>query len=182
MDFVETTLTSTPRFHGAIVDVRTDTVRLPDGREAGREVVSHPGGVAILPLGADGHVTLVRQFRYPIGLTLLEVPAGKLEQGEDPRLAALRELEEEVGIIPQNLEYLGFLYVSPGIATEIIHLYLATALTQGHCHPDQDEFLSVERLPFDQLLSMVMDGTVTDAKTAALVMKTALLKQREEQL
>ena len=108
VDLLETTLTSTPRFHGAIVDVRTDTVRLPDGREAGREVVSHPGGVAILPLGADGQVTLVRQFRYPIGEVLLEVPAGKLERGEDPRPAALRELEEEVGVIPERLNTWAF--------------------------------------------------------------------------
>ncbi len=180
MELTETTLSSTPRFHGVIVDVRTDTVRLPDGREAGREVVSHPGGVAILPLDDEGQAILVRQFRYPMGRVLLEVPAGKLEYGEEPRPAALRELEEEVGVIPDRLDYLGSLYVSPGISTEIIHLYLATGLHQGQCHPDQDEFLNIERLPFDHLLDMTLRDEVKDAKTAALVMKAALLRQREE--
>lgn len=175
MDLTEQQLTTTPRYHGVIVDVRTDTVRLPDGRQACREVVSHPGGVAILPLTEDGQVLLVRQFRYPTGQTLLEVPAGKLEPGEDPRPAALRELEEEVGVIPENLEDLGFLYVSPGISDEVIHLYLATGLKPGHVHPDQDEFLNLEQQPFPALLEQVMAGQVPDAKTAALVMKTALL-------
>lgn len=180
MELMETTLKSTPRFHGVIVDVRTDTVRLPDGREAGREVVDHPGGVAVLPLDADGQAILVRQYRYPMGQVLLEVPAGKLEYGEEPRPAALRELEEEVGVIPDRLDYLGSLYVSPGISTEVIHLYLATGLRQGRRHPDEDEFLDVERLPFDRLLDMALGDELKDAKTAALVLKTALLKRREE--
>lgn len=179
MDLMEKQLASTPRFHGVIVDVRTDTVLLPDGRQAGREVVSHPGGVAILPLTDDDQVVLVRQFRYPVGQVLLEVPAGKLEPGEPHRPAALRELEEEVGLIPEHLDYLGGLYVSPGISTEIIHLYLATGLKPGRRHPDEDEFLNMDRLPLDTLLRMVLDGQVPDAKTAALVMKVKLLRERE---
>lgn len=179
MDLIETKLDSAPRFRGVIVDVRTDTVRLPNGRTAAREVVTHPGGVAILPLTDDGRAILVRQFRYCVGRVLLEVPAGKLEPGEDPRPAALRELEEEVGMIPDRLEYLGGLYVSPGISTEVIHLYLATGLRRGRRHPDEDEFLHVETLPFPDLLERVMRGEVPDAKTAALVMKTQLLRERE---
>lgn len=175
MELKETQLTTTPRYHGVIVDVRTDTVRLPDGRESVREVVTHPGGVAILPLDDEGWVYLVRQYRYPIGRELLEVPAGKLEPGEDPRLAALRELEEEVGVIPDKLEYLGGHYASPGIATEIIRLYLATGLKRGTLHPDQDEFLNVERLKFTDLLDMALKDELMDAKTAALAMKAALL-------
>jgi len=180
MDLTEIRLTSELKFHGAVVDLYTDTVRLPDGRTAGREKVAHPGGVAILPLEADGSVILVEQFRYVIGKTLLEVPAGKLEPGEDPRPAALRELEEEVGVVPDRLEELGFLYVSPGISTEIIHLYLATGLRPGVCHPDEDEFLALHRVPFHTLLDQTLRGEITDAKTAALVLKTALLRQREE--
>lgn len=179
MDLIETKLDSTPHFHGVIVDVRTDTVLLPNGQTAGREVVTHPGGVAILPITDDGQAILVRQFRYCVGQALLEVPAGKLEPGEDPRPAALRELEEEVGVIPDKLEYLGGLYVSPGISTEIIHLYLATGLKQGRRHPDEDEFLNVETMPFADLLELVIKGEVPDAKTAALVMKAQLLRERE---
>jgi len=179
MDLKETKLTSTPRYHGIIVDVRTDTVRLPDGREASREVVTHPGGVAILPLTDDGKAILVRQFRYCVDEALLEVPAGKLEPGEDPFPAAVRELEEEVGVTAERMEYLGGLYVSPGFCTEMIHLFLATGLKQGMQHPDEDEFLNVETYRFEELLDMVMRGEITDAKTAALVMKAQLLKERE---
>lgn len=180
MELMEKQLTTTPRYHGAIVDVRSDTVRLPDGGEGVREVVSHPGGVAILPLTDDDEVLLVRQYRYPVGEALLEVPAGKLEKGEEHYPAGLRELEEEAGVIPEKMEYLGGLYVSPGFCTEMIHLYLATGLKQGTAHPDEDEFLNVERMPFKKLLELVMAGEIRDAKTAALVMKTRLLKERDE--
>ena len=161
------------------MDVRTDEVTLPDGGQSVREVVSHPGGVAILPLTDEDEVFLVRQYRYPVGEALLEVPAGKLERGEDHYPAGLRELEEEVGLIPEKMEYLGGLYVSPGFCTEMIHLYLATGLKQGTAHPDEDEFLNVERMPFEKLFAQVMAGEIKDAKTAALVMKTKLLKERE---
>lgn len=180
MELMEKQLDTTPQYHGVIVDVRTDRVRLPNGGESVREVVSHPGGVAILPLTDEGEALLVRQYRYPVGKTLLEVPAGKLEKGEDHYLAGLRELEEEVGAIPEKMEYLGGLYVSPGFCTEMIHLYLATGLKVGTAHPDEDEFLHVERMPFDKLVEMVMAGEIQDAKTAALVMKTKLLKGKEE--
>lgn len=180
MDLTETKLTSQQKFHGNIVDVFCDTVRLPNGQTAVREKVTHPGGVAILPLTDDGQVLLVEQFRYVVGQTLLEVPAGKLEPGEEPRPAALRELEEEVGVIPDRLEDLGWLYVSPGISTEVIHLYLATGLRPGVCHPDEEEFLAPHQIPFETLLNQVLQGELTDAKTVALVLKTALMKGREE--
>lgn len=179
MKLTETTLTSTPRYHGIIVDVRTDTVRLPDGRESTREVVSHPGGVAILPLTDDGNAILVRQYRYAMGQEVLEAPAGKLEPGENHRCSALRELEEEVGVVPERLEYLGKLFVSPGISTETIHLYLATGLKEGRRHPDEDEFLSIETIPFADLLELVLSGQIPDAKTAAVVMRVQLQKERE---
>lgn len=179
MQLEEVQLTTTPRYHGVIVDVRTDTVRLPNGVEGVREVVSHPGGVAILPLSAEGDVFLVRQYRYPVGEALLEVPAGKLEPQEDHAAAGARELQEETGLCARQLDYLGGLYVSPGFCTEMIHLYLATGLTQGACHPDEDEFLNVERISFDRALEMVLNGQIQDAKTAALLMKTKLLKERD---
>jgi len=179
MDLTETMLITTPQYQGIVVDVRVDTVRLPDGSQSKREVVSHPGGVAILPITEEGNVILVRQYRYAMGSELLEVPAGKLEPGEDHRFSALRELEEEVGVIPDHLEYLGGLFVSPGISTETIHLYLATGLKQGQCHPDEGEFLKIETMPFEQLLEQVLAGQVSDAKTAALVMRVQLQKERE---
>ena len=179
MDLMETPLNTDPKYHGIIVDVRVDTVRLPDGRHSRREVVSHPGGVAVLPLTDDGKVILVRQYRYAMGMELLEAPAGKLEPGEDHRFSALRELEEEVGVIPEHLEYLGGLFVSPGISTETIHLYLATGLKEGHRHLDEDEFLNIEIIPFEDLLEQVLAGQIPDAKTAALAMRVHLLKERE---
>lgn len=103
--------------------------------------------MAILPLFDDGTVSLVRQFRYPFQEVVAELPAGKLERGEDHRLAALRELEEEVGASCGRLTYLGCLYSSPGFSSEVLHMYLAQELTEGACHPDEDEFLSVERTP-----------------------------------
>ena len=179
MDLMETPLTSNPKYHANDVDVRVDTVRLPDGTQARREVVSHPGGVAILPLMDDGNVILVRQYRYAMGQEVLELPAGKLEPGEEHRTSALQELEEEVGLIPERLEYLGGLFVSPGISTETIHLYLATGLKEGHRHPDEGEFLEIETMPFEALLELVLSGQISDAKTAALVMRVQLQKERE---
>ena len=180
MELLETTLNTDLKYHGIIVDVRVDTVLLPNGKQSRREVVSHPGGVAVLPVTEDGNVILVRQYRYAMGRELLEAPAGKLEPGEDHRYSALRELEEEVGVIPEHLEYLGGLFVSPGISTETIHLYLATGLKQGHRHPDEDEFLNIETMPFQELLRQVLNGQVPDAKTAALVMRAQLQKEREQ--
>ena len=179
MELLETTLSTDPKYHGIIVDVRVDTVRLPNGKESRREVVSHPGGVAVLPLTDDGNAILVRQYRYAKSMELLEAPAGKLEPGEDHRYSALRELAEEGGVLPEHLEYLGGLFVSPGISTETIHLYLATGLKQGHRHPDEDEFLNIETMPFEELLQQVLDGQIPDAKTAALVMRAQLQKERE---
>ena len=151
MELMEKTVESRVLFEGKIITVRLDKAELPNGRVASREVVEHPGGVAILPLFDDGTVSLVRQFRYPFQEVVAELPAGKLERGEDHRLAALRELEEEVGASCGRLTYLGCLYSSPGFSSEVLHMYLAQELTEGACHPDEDEFLSVERIPFSNL-------------------------------
>lgn len=175
MEFKEEMVSQETVYEGVIVNVRRDKARLMDGRITNREVVEHPGGVAILPLFDDGTVPLVRQFRYPFGAVVEELPAGKLEKGEDHRLAALRELEEEVGARCGKLTYLGCLYASPGFSSEVLHMYLAQELTQGECHPDEDEFLEVERVPFARLAERVMAGEITDAKTVALVLKAKLL-------
>ena len=120
MEMYEKTVSSKPIFKGVIVDLRVDRVTLPNGAEAGREVVSHPGGVCVVPYHDDGTVTVVRQFRYPFGKVITELPAGKLERGEDHRLAGIRELEEETGLTADSFEYLGGLLSSPGFSDEVI--------------------------------------------------------------
>lgn len=175
MDMTERKIEHTCPYRGVIVDVHLDRARLPNGREARREVVIHPGGAAALPLNDDGTVTVVRQFRYPFGRVLTEIPAGKLEPGEDPRKAILRELEEEIGARAEELIDLGCVYTSPGITQETLYLYLARGLNYGDSCPDEDEFLEIDRIPFDDLLQQVMSGEIKDAKTVAAVLKTKIL-------
>ena len=175
MELWEKTVESQTLFQGKIVTLKLDKAQLVNGRVTGREVVEHPGGVAILPLFDDGTVSIVRQFRYPFQEVVTELPAGKLEKGEDHRPAALRELEEEVGATCGKLTYLGCLYLSPGFSTEVLHMYLAQELQQGPSHPDEDEFLETVRVPFSTLVQQVLSGEIVDAKTVATVLKTKLL-------
>lgn len=175
MELWEKTVDSRTLFEGKIVTVKLDQAQLVNGAVVNREVVEHPGGVCILPLFDDGTVSIVRQFRYPFQQVVTELPAGKLEKGEAHRPAALRELEEEVGVTCGKLTYLGCLYLSPGFSSEVLHMYLAQELKQGQCHPDEDEFLETDRIPFSALLEQVMSGEIVDAKTVALVLKTKQL-------
>lgn len=175
MDLTERTVASETLFEGQIVRLKLDRAELPNGKTATREVVEHPGGVVILPLDEAGNVTLVRQYRYPYQRVVTELPAGKLEYGEDHRAAALRELEEEIGVTCDAFTYLGCLYVSPGFCTETLHMYLARDLHQGECHPDEDEFLERLELPFGALVEQIMRGEISDAKTVAAVLKTKVL-------
>lgn len=174
MDMTEHIVEHTRPYKGVIVNVDLDQVRLPNGRTAQREIVTHCGGVAILPLNGDGTVTLVRQYRYAFGQVLTEIPAGKLDAGEEPRTGALRELSEEIGAVPGQLIDLGAIYPSPGFCQEVLYLYLAQNLVYGACHPDEDEFLEVERRPLEVLIQQVMDGSIQDAKTVAAVLKAKL--------
>ena len=175
MELMEKTLSSQTVYQGKIVTLKVDRALLPNGAEAGREVVAHPGGVCVLALQADGTVPLVRQFRYPLGQVMLELPAGKLEYGEEPRPAAIRELGEEVGLEPGELVELGHIYVSPGFCTEKLHLYLARDVKSVPVHPDEDEFLDIVHMPFDELVGRVMSGEITDGKTVTAVLKTKVL-------
>ena len=171
MAYTEKPLRRVGRYEGIIVNLQVDQVELANGRTSLREVVEHPGGVAILPVDAEGYTYCVRQFRYPIGASLLEAPAGKLERGEDPDRCALRELSEETGIAAATLTPLGRVYTSPGFSQEVLYLYLARDLDFGAAHPDENELLDVERIRLDRLLEMVMSGEVEDAKTVAAVLK-----------
>lgn len=175
MDLTEKTLSSEKIYDGAIIHVRRDRVLLPNGHTATREVVEHPGGVGILALEADGSVLLVRQYRYAFGRTLLEIPAGKREPGEEPFATARRELREETGAVAESWTPLGKLIASPGCYDEVLYLYLAQDLHYGATDPDEDEFLAVERMPLDELARLCLEGEVADAKTVCAVLKAKLL-------
>ena len=174
MDLTERMVESQTIFEGHIIKVTLDQAMLPDGKLASREVVYHPGGVAVLALDEDNQVTLVRQYRYPIGRELLELPAGKLDHGaeEDRLLGAQRELSEETGLEAEEWTYLGYMLASPGFCDEALHMYLARGLRRRDQHLDEDEFLDVVTMSFQQLVDQVMDGTITDAKTIATTRKS----------
>ena len=147
--------------------MRRDEVVFPNGKESTREIVEHRGAVAVAAVDEEGCIYLVRQFRYAFGEELLEIPAGKLEEGEETAHldAAIRELREETGLTAQQVDYLGVIYPSVGMLTERIHIYLARGLTQGEMDLDEDEFLNVERIPVRELEAMVRRGEIRDAKT-----------------
>ena len=167
MDYTEKSIRHVNTYKGIIVDVKTDLVQLSNGAVTLREVVHHPGGVCVAAVDDEGRIALVRQFRYPFGAHLTELPAGKLEPGEDPLPAAKRELSEETGLEADSWQSLGELYTSPGFSTEVLHIYLATGLHQGAAHPDPNEFLDILRLPLAELLSQIEGGEIQDAKTVA---------------
>ena len=177
MDLTERMVSSETIFEGKIIKVTLDQARLPNGSLAAREVVYHPGGVAVLALDGDNTVYLVKQFRYPLQELLLELPAGKLDHGseEDALLGAQRELSEETGLEAAKWTYLGYTLASPGFCTEALHMYLAQDLTRKGQHLDEDEFLDVVTMPFDQLVGQVMDGTITDGKTVSATLKVKVL-------
>ncbi len=167
----EEQISSEEVYNGRIIRVTRDTVRLENGSEAVREVVHHPGGACVVPLTDDGQVLMVRQFRYPHGSDTLEVPAGKLEYGEDPLECGIRELSEETGLRADEFVDLGAMCTSPGFSTEVLHIYLALGLHPGKSHPDEGEFLNVEKFPLQDLVKMVMDNQIDDGKTIAAVLK-----------
>ena len=171
MELRERCVESTTMYEGKIVRLEVDKAELPNGRIATREVVRHPGGVAVIPLDADGCVITVRQFRYPFYRVVEELPAGKLDPGEDPLDAARRELSEEVGVTAGQMIPLGSVYASPGFCDEELHLFLGLDLTEGACHPDPDEFLERQRVPFDTMVERIMSGEIQDAKTVCGILK-----------
>ena len=170
-DLFEEPVSSEEIYHGKIVHLYRDTVRLPNGKLATREVMRHPGAVCVLPLTESGEVVMVRQYRYPFAKVLLEAPAGKLDPGESPETCARRELEEETGVEAAELIPLGVYYPSVAVMDEKIHLFLARGLTQKNSHPDEDEFLRVEKVPMDALIQRILDGLVPDGKTQTAVLK-----------
>ena len=172
----EKCLHSQPIYKGRILSLHRDTVLVPNGRQAYREVVEHHGGVCILPMDDVGNVYLVRQYRYPFGAEILEAPAGKLNLNEDPLTAGIRELKEETGFTAANITFAGLCYPSVGYTTEVIHLYLAHGLTLGETCPDEDEFLDLVKLPLEEAVRQVLNGDIPDAKTQIILLKAQAMK------
>ncbi|WP_059171025.1 NUDIX hydrolase [Bacillus sp. FJAT-27445] len=164
----EKTISSKEIFNGKIISLRVDDVELPNGKTSKREIVKHPGAVAVLAVTDENKIVLVEQYRKAMERTIVEIPAGKLEKGEDPAECARRELEEETGYECKELEWLISFYTSPGFADEIIHLYLAKGLSQkqGAAGLDEDEFVNVEEISLDEALKYVKEKKIYDAKTA----------------
>ena len=170
---IETTVSSDVAYEGKVFQVVVKDVELFDGSHSRREVVLHNGGAAIVAMDQDGQVYLVRQFRSPYEEVIYEIPAGKLEKNEDPKLAAIRELKEETGMEAGSVVSLGKMYATPGYCSEIIYLYLATDLKMGEGNPDDGEFLQVMKMPLQQALEMIDRNEIFDAKTMVGLLKTA---------
>lgn len=164
-------------FNGRIITVHCDTVTMVDGKTEKREIVDHPGGVAVAGLTENDEIVLVRQFRYPYKEIIYEIPAGKLEKGEDPAKAGLREFKEECGATPENYFSLGEIYPTPGYCSEIIRLFGATGLTFGEQHLDESEYLDVVRMPINEAVDKIMSGEIKDAKTIVAIFKLKELKK-----
>lgn len=178
----EKQLRSEEIYNGRILHVTRDTVLLENGTEAIREVVHHPGGACVVALTDTNEVLMVRQFRYPHAAETLEIPAGKLEYGEDPMTCAVRELREEAGASAARFEPLGSLYPTPAYDKEVIYMYLARELTlSGTQDLDTDEFLDVVRVPLREAVEMVMRNELPDAKTQIALLKAARLLEQESQ-
>jgi ADP-ribose pyrophosphatase len=152
-------------YGGIFLNMKRDTVRMPDGSEAVREYLTHPGAVAIVALLNDGRVVLERQYRYPVARVCMEIPAGKLDPGEDPLMCAQRELQEETGYTATKWSYIRRIHPVISYSTEFIDIYLAEGLTQGDRRLDDEEFLDVFAASLDELLAWVEEGVITDVKT-----------------
>lgn len=178
MDLFEKTTEKIYVYEGKIINVRRDKASLPTGKPCVREVVEHNGGVCVAALTDKNELLFVRQFRYPYMEVILELPAGKLEKGEDPFAAGKRELEEETGFTAGKYANLGKFYPTPGYCGEVIHLYAGWQLKETGMHLDDDEFLEVERIPLSKAVDMVLNGEIPDGKTQALVMRVAEMQRR----
>ncbi|MDR1028945.1 MAG: NUDIX hydrolase [Clostridiales Family XIII bacterium] len=183
MIFEEKTLASERIYEGKILNLRRDKVSVKGGNTSYREIVEHNGGVVIAALTSDGKVPMVTQYRKAAGRSVLEIPAGKLEAGEDPEAAALRELREETGYTAARLRRLTAAYSSIGYSTEVLHFYLATELTSGETDFDENEAIDVSEYPLDELYRMAMAGELDDAKTivAVLMLRDLFLSAKAEE-
>ena len=173
-ELIETKVKSETIYDGVLLHVRRDTVKLPNGKEAKREWIKHPGASSVIPIFPDGQIILVKQYRYPVGKITLEVPAGKLDgPDEDPLACAVRELSEETGYTSDNIYKLTTIATTVGFSNELIHLYAAENLQEGKQHTDEDEFINVVKVPLSEAMRMVEDGRIIDAKSIISILMLA---------
>ena len=180
MAHFEKQLSSEEIFAGRVISVTLDTVELENGNTGIREVVHHHGGAGVAALNEQGEIYLVRQYRYALDRELIEIPAGKLEPGEDPFETAKRELGEEAGLTAAEYRDLGYIIPTCGYCSEIIYLYAAKALSPVDQHLDPDEFLSVFTMPLEEAVQLVLSGEITDSKTVAAILKVKALRDAGE--
>lgn len=165
MNYEEKTLSVKNIFEGSIINVQALTVELPNGKEAKRDIVTHPGASAVIPVNENGEIYMVRQYRKPLEGISLEIPAGKLDANEDPAVCAKRELKEETGLDAESIKHVVSVHTTPGFCNEVIHIYAATGLKEGDSCADEDEFISSEKIHISKLVDMVLNHEITDAKT-----------------
>jgi len=165
IDYTERTVSSNEIFNGKIIKVKVDTVILPNGNESKREIVNHPGAVGVLAITSENKLVLVKQYRKPMDEVLIEIPAGKLEVNEEPSNCALRELKEETGYTATNISQIASFYTSPGFADEYIYLFKATNLEAGVSMPDDDEFVEIIEVTYEEASQLVASEEIKDAKT-----------------
>lgn len=176
MTFEEKTIKSERIYEGKILNLRKDTVTVITGQSE-REIVEHRGGAVIVPLTKDNKVIMVKQFRKPAERVVLEVPAGKIDPGEEPLTTAVRELREETGFTADKIKFLTKMYPSVGYSEEILYIYLCKGLTPGETDPDENEALDIEAVPLDDIYNMIMNGEIEDAKTQVAVLMTKALSE-----
>ncbi len=170
MKLIEELVSTDYKFKGRILNLKVDTVLLPDGQQASREVVEHPGGVCVLAITDDNKILTVKQFRAGPRVVTTEIPAGKFDKKESPELCGIRELKEETGYVAGDFKKIGEFYLTPGYADELIYLYVAKDLTFDKSNPDPDEFLKVEAIEYEKLYQMVINNEIKDAKTVMAIL------------
>lgn len=182
MDYEEKTISEERKYSGNIINVNRATVLLPGGKQATRDIVRHPGASVVVPITDDWELLLVKQYRKPCEMVSLELPAGKLDEGELPETCAIRELREETGYVPENIQKVMDIHSTPGFSDEVLHMYVATGLKEGTSCPDEDEVISCWKYPVSQCIQMIQNGQITDAKTIIGIYLADRIKKGEHKL
>lgn len=167
MDLFERTISEEYKYKGRVINLKVQQVKLPNGKESSREIVEHPGAVAIVPFLNEDTIIMTEQFRKALNQVLIEIPAGKIDKGEEPKECGIRELEEETGYKAENFEYLGKIVTAPGFTDEVIYLYKASDLYKGRTNMDEDEFINLKTFTLREVKAMIKSGEIIDSKTIA---------------
>lgn len=182
MNYFEKTVKEERKYSGNIINVDKVTVILPNGRETTRDIVRHPGASVIVPITEDGKILMVEQYRKPCEMISLELPAGKLDDDEEPEVCAKRELREETGCIAGKMQKAITIHSTPGFSNEVLHMFVATNLVEKKACPDEDEFISCSKYEIPDLISMIEKGEITDAKTIIGIFLADRIKKGEHKL